>query len=335
MTNWDRRGIGRVVRELYEDHTMGPIYFIRPCWQAGWSKEQLLYPLYTEAADQSFIACCEELLNDALAVQQWAEENGDREVQIKHGPDGASNQAFCWYHIDEKTIVGLWKHARCAVSHDGGKSWSPVQVSPSLIMSGQKVWAQKTADGRYAMLYDPTLESTHRWPLCVTTSADGLRYENMLLVHGEVPPMRYGGFWKDFGPQYVRGIAEGTQLQSPEGQPAVRLVLRQDGKLCVRVAALIPIAAYEAGKKIQLSLHADCMSHSCMIQVDDQPAVTVSFMTAVKTVSRFVLRTGAPRLTPTRETEPIEDTSYVLPGADEPVLAAIYEITAFTVKSGE
>lgn len=248
--------------------------------------------------------------------------------------------------------------------------------------------------------------------------------------------MRYGGFWKDFGPQYVRGIAEGIErpagavwvsytvnkedvwvarlplpitgseqqktlaggyedftvyapkwapvqitadslrlsdsdpydyakaervlyeadrqsiafvllphqndhgnlyceLQSPEGQPAVRLVLRQDGKLCVRVAALIPIAAYEAGKKIQLSLHADCMSHSCMIQVDDQPAVTVSFMTAVKAVSRFVLRTGAPRLTPTRETEPIEDTSYVLPGADEPVPAAIYEITAFTVKSGE
>ena len=41
MTNWDNYGIGRVVRELYPDGTLGEIYFIRPNWQAGWSLELL------------------------------------------------------------------------------------------------------------------------------------------------------------------------------------------------------------------------------------------------------------------------------------------------------
>ena len=86
---WDHQGIGRVIRELYPDGSLGPIYFIFPCYQAGWTKELLLYPLYTESPDESFVACCEELLADRLATQQWAEENGDknREDNLGDGND--------------------------------------------------------------------------------------------------------------------------------------------------------------------------------------------------------------------------------------------------------
>jgi hypothetical protein len=35
-------------------------------------------------------------------------------------------------------------------------------------------------------------------------------FDNILLIHGEVPPRRYMGRAKDFGPQYVRGISEGN-----------------------------------------------------------------------------------------------------------------------------
>lgn len=438
---WDNYGIGRVVRELYPDGTMGDIFFIRPCRQGGWSEEQLLYPVYTASSNPDFIACCEELLHDRLAVQQWAEENGDRDelIQIKHGPNGVSNQAFCWYHIDEKTIIGMWKHARAARSDDGGETWTPVTVCPSLVMSGQKVWAQKTDDGRYAMLYDPTMESTHRWPLCVTTSDDGLSYRDMLLVHGEVPPMRFGGYWKDFGPQYMRGIAEGIErpenemwiaytvnkedvwvaklsvpitgretekritadflngfedftvyspkwarvsvtplpslrlsdfdrydyakaervlyasesvsvaftviprqdthgalyceLQSETGHPAVRLLFREDGKLCVRTTAMLPICDYQADQPVSIMVRADCIAHRFMLSVNGGEEKEYLCMGAVDAISRFVLRTGAPRFSPTIEDVPSEDTADVLPLCDEKDKAAVYDLIAFTSES--
>ena len=439
INNWDNYGIGRVVRELYPDESMGPVYFIRPCWQGGWSKEDLLYPLYTESPDAGFVKGCQELLGDSLAVQQWAEENGDRDelIRIKHDPEGPANQAFCWYHINEKTVIGMWKHSRCARSDDGGKTWTQVAVSPSLVMSGQKVWAQSTADGRFAMFYDPTLESTHRWPLCVTLSEDGLAFRDMLLVHGEVPPMRFGGFWKDFGPQYMRGIAEGMErpedavwlaytvnkedvwvarlplpisgretekvlvndfenftvyspkwapveitsrpslrladydrydyakaervlyeapeqevavtivpyqdshgelyceLKDPEGQTAVRIVFRKDGMLCVRTTALVPVCPYHGGHKMQIRMKADCHTHSFVLAVDGREERRYPFMTAVESISRFVLRTGAPRFAPGREEDPCEDTAYMLPEADEPEEEAVYELTDFRVRSGE
>ena len=44
------------------------------------------------------------------------------------------------------------------------------------------------------------------WQLSV--SDDGLKYKNLLLVNGEITSMRYGGAYKSYGPQYVRGIQE-------------------------------------------------------------------------------------------------------------------------------
>lgn len=443
ITPWDNYGIGRVVRELYRDGTMGAIFFIRPCRQGGWSDRQLLYPLYTESEDPSFVACCEELLHDRLAVQQWAEENGDRDelILIKHGSDGKSNQAFCWYHIDEKKVIGLWKHSRAARSEDGGRTWGPVTVCPSLVMSGQKVWAQKTDDGRFAMVYDPTMESTHRWPLCVTTSEDGLAFRNMLLVHGEVPPMRFGGFWKDFGPQYMRGIAEGIarpqnemwvaytvnkedvwvarlpvpisgteeqrqvsadftsgfsdftiyspkwapvsltqipslrlsdfdrydyakaervlypakkltvsfaviprqnthgnlycELQSETGHPAVRLIFREDGKLCVRTTAVIPVCAYQPDRPLSIKIQADCGTHRFTLAVDGGEERAFLCMASVERLSRFVLRTGAPRLSPTIEDLPREEADGGLLLCDKKDRAAVYDLTAFFAHSEE
>ena len=58
-------------------------------------------------------------------------------------------------------------------------------------------------------------------------------------------------------------------------------------------------------------------------------------MTAVKSISRFVLRTGAPRLGPTREEDPKEDPAYGLPDADEREEEAVYELTDFQATSGE
>ncbi|MCP4639889.1 MAG: hypothetical protein GY851_05625 [bacterium] len=65
-------------------------------------------------------------------------------------------------------------------------------------------------DGRYALVYNPTVHSEHRYPLVMVSGDDGIIFDDMLLVHGEVPPRRFFGRWKDYGPQYIRGIVEGN-----------------------------------------------------------------------------------------------------------------------------
>ena len=74
----------------------------------------------------------------------------------------------------------------------------------------------KTGDGRYAIVYNPSPDGQHRWPLAAIVSEDGYTYSHLACVCGEVPPMRYGGYLKDFGPQYVRGIMPGND-DSPDG----------------------------------------------------------------------------------------------------------------------
>jgi hypothetical protein len=69
----------------------------------------------------------------------------------------------------------------------------------------QRSGGQKTSDGKYATVYNP---SEFRWPLAISVSDDGLKYKNLLLVNGEITSLRYGGAYKSYGPQYVRGIQE-------------------------------------------------------------------------------------------------------------------------------
>ncbi len=75
---------------------------------------------------------------------------------------------------------------------------------------GAKVWGQRTEDNRYALVYNHSTTRRNRFPLIVITGEDGHAFDNMLVVHCEVPPMRYQGIHKNYGPQYIRGIVEGN-----------------------------------------------------------------------------------------------------------------------------
>lgn len=206
-------GIGRVVREIYKDGSFGPIYFIRYSSHTNWNETNTSYPFYKKSADAGFIAACDALLANKLMTMQWSDEDRglDGFYSMKH-----IGEAFCWYRRPDTTIVGLWKWSLCAVSDDGGVSWSEPVRARSIIMDGAKIWGQQTADGRYALVYNPTRLSEHRYPLAVVTGDDGIHFKDMALVHGEVPPRRFFGRCKDYGPQYTRGIAEGNGTP-PEG----------------------------------------------------------------------------------------------------------------------
>ena len=205
----DGNGIGRVVREVHKDGTLGPIYFIRH--NTSW-KQKSEYPLYSTSKDKDFIAACEELLSNKLMTQQWVEE-ADRDdpiISLK-----GEYKAFSYYHLPDGRVVGLWKNALTSISKDDGKSWlyNPKRA-PGFVNSNAKIWGQKTSDGKYATVYNP---SEFRWPLALSVSDDGLNFKNLLLVNGEITSMRYGGNYKSYGPQYVRGIEEGNGTP-PDGK---------------------------------------------------------------------------------------------------------------------
>ena len=213
-------GIGRVVREMHEDGSMGPIYFLRYSshhnTHDAWNESNTSYPLYTRSKDKAFRKACQDLLADRLKTLQWIDE--DRGLDGFYTLKDSINllQATSYYHRKDGQTVALWKKSWAALSADNGATWSkPVRV-PSLIMAGGKNWGQRTADGRYAMCYNPIETQPYRYPLIVTTSNDGIVFDSMCVVHGEVPPRRFFGENKDFGPCYVRGITEGEA--QPEGQ---------------------------------------------------------------------------------------------------------------------
>jgi hypothetical protein len=205
---WGATGIGRVVREANRDGSYGPIYFLRYNSLAGRNESNTTtFPLYTHSNDKGFLDACNALLADKLKTMQWQEE--DRSTDGFYTVPGRVLEAPSVYHRKDGMAVALWKASWAALSSDEGKSWStPVRV-PSIVTDGAKTWGQRTGDGRYAIVYNPANFGSHRWPLAVATGDDGIVFENMLLINGDVPPRRYFGRAKDFGLQYVRGISEG------------------------------------------------------------------------------------------------------------------------------
>ena len=208
----DGTGIGRVVREIYADGRLGPIFFIRYNRHAGWNEENTRFPFYQASDDAGFVQACNALLADKLATLQWWEEDRSHDGFYA----AAGGKALSYYHLADQRVVGLWKWSQVAISNDEGATWSPMQKAPSLVMAGAKIWGQRTSDGRYALIYNPTPDNIHRWPLAVVTSDDGLNFDNLALVNGEAPPRRYFGIYKDFGQNYVRGIAE-SNGRPPDG----------------------------------------------------------------------------------------------------------------------
>ena len=197
----DGNGIGRVVREVRADGSLGPIYFIY--YNHGFSEKNTDYPNYRKAS-KAVRQACEELLNSPRQLMQWAEEadRGERLV-----PVNTPYKAYCDYTLPDGRIAAFWKHALTSLSLNGGKTYTSTARAKGFVNSNAKIWGQRLSDGTYATVYNP---SEYRWPLAISLSKDGLDYTTLNLVCGEVPPQRYGGNYKNRGPQYVRGIQEGN-----------------------------------------------------------------------------------------------------------------------------
>lgn len=129
-------------------------------------------------------------------------------VDHRPGPEG-TGKAFCFYTGADGTVVGLFKDRWATVATDRGQSWSTPVRCETLTCGGAKIRAQRLDNGQYALVYNPT-NSSARHPLCIAISDDGVAFDHLVNVHGEVPPRRFWGREKRPGPQYVRGIVEGN-----------------------------------------------------------------------------------------------------------------------------
>ncbi len=198
-------GVGRVVREIYEDFTFSDIYFLRFNEKGGYTRENTKnYPPYTESGDAGFVAACRELIENRLVTQQmWEEERLDTDYFTQPGAE-----ALSYYTCPDGEVVGVYKKSLVTRSEDRGETWTPIETDHSLETSTGKVWGQRTADGRYALAYNPTTDSAHRWPIAVVSGENGHDFDELLAVTPEVSPHKYAGLYKNLGPQYIRGIVE-------------------------------------------------------------------------------------------------------------------------------
>ena len=210
----DGNGIGRVVREIRKDGSFGPIYFVY--YNHGFSEKNTDFSYYKKSKDKGFVAAVDAMLADPMQRMQWVEE-ADRNDPII--PLDKPYKAFSGYTLPDGRKVALWKHAVTSISADGGYTWRLQDVNgklgcdraPGFVNSNAKIWGQRLSDGTYATVYNP---SEYRWPLAISLSKDGLDYTTLSLVNGEVTPLRHGGQYKSYGPQYVRGIENNESLTS-------------------------------------------------------------------------------------------------------------------------
>ena len=202
-----------LVRQITSDHRLGEVYtLVKP----GPGRP----PSFEKSRDKGFVKACREAVDNRplLEQQDYGVLLGERRMKWhdeKNWPGGniggmgdfwVFGKALCFFHRKDGTLVGLCKMGFTTQSTDEGKTWS-LPVIPKTIVGGSgKLWAQKTPDGRYAMIYIP--QRSARYPMAVTTSDDGITFRDMRVIHGEVSPQRYAGRAKGGGPQYLRGVAE-------------------------------------------------------------------------------------------------------------------------------
>ncbi|HEY4245241.1 MAG TPA: exo-alpha-sialidase [Lacunisphaera sp.] len=236
----DGTGLGRAVREIHEDGSLGPIYFIRMNVKQPFPGFKPSYPFYTTSTDRGFVAACDALLANRLMTAQWWEED-----QLDDsGFFSIRGKALSFVHRPDGSVLGVWKNALVATTTDEGRTWTDKVFGGNLPNNASKYWLQRTADGKFALFFNPTTRLRH--PLAVVTSDDGKTFSHLWAVHGELPDQRFGGGFKNMGPQYVRGIAEGNG--TPPDNVAATWVTYSVNKEDIWIARVpVPLTATVAG----------------------------------------------------------------------------------------
>tara|TARA_R110002096_G_scaffold6206_4_gene28547 strand:+ start:18023 stop:20005 length:1983 start_codon:yes stop_codon:yes gene_type:complete len=259
-------GLGRVVREINQDGSLGPIYFIRYNRHAGWNETNTRYPLYTDSPDAAFREACEALLADKLITLQWWEEDrgddgffsivpgdvpGSQYFAADVTSSGGSGKAFNYYRRPDGAIVGLWKNKYAAISPDDGETWSKISKNRTLKTDGAKVWAQRTDNGEYILVHNQSATERNRYPMTSMTSTDGHTFDDLLSLRNDIPYRRYQGIHKRFGTHYYRGIIDGNGNPPGDATWVTYTVNKEDVWVARIPAGVTGIAAWPISQDFQ------------------------------------------------------------------------------------
>ena len=112
--NNDGNGIGRVIREIKADGTLGKIYFIY--YNHGFNEKNTDFPNYKKG-DKFLKKAVAEIYANPRIRMGWVEESdrGDAIIPLDKG-----YKAYCDYTLPDGRLVALWKHALTTISADGG-----------------------------------------------------------------------------------------------------------------------------------------------------------------------------------------------------------------------
>lgn len=252
---------GLVVREVRPDHTLAPPHTLQPP-PAG--RPAGAPPPYDASADAAFVDACRALLADNVYLEQ--QDRGRLLSPARRMPwhDGANwpggkvpgdnekwvaGKAFSFYRrAGDGALVAVSKMGWTTISFDDGRTWRQPAVPPTLVTGKAKVWAQRTADGRFALVYNPA--ARQRWPLVVVAGDDGRRFGGMSIVQGELPIQRYAGADRSIGPQYVRGAGHWADDGSRPGDAALWLVYSMNKEDIWVSRVPLPVAADETDREI-------------------------------------------------------------------------------------
>ena len=213
-----RKWFGVAVREIRADGTFGDIYFVADN-PSLYSRSSLPFPYFTTSPDSTFTNDCELMRGNPLVSLHWWEqirpENFNFPVSLVNyiaiKGDRRFAKAFSYYHRPDNAVVALWKFGYSALSYDEGFTWTQPVVLPTLGNGWEKVWGQKTEDGKFAVSWKPPATSPHRYPLIVATGSDGKTFDGHMLCVNDEAYLHYAGKAKQYGPaNYQRGLLEGN-----------------------------------------------------------------------------------------------------------------------------
>jgi len=209
-----------LVREITADHQLGGVFTLINFLKPGELESGItLPPSFETSADAGFVAACREALGNNLLLEQ--QDNGvylgankmswhnDPQYDVPGLWDWGKSS--CFYHRSDGAVVNLCKMGWASVSMtpNDPNSWSQPVQPPSLYGGSGKNWGQRTADGRYAIVYHPNPVRAGRYPLVMVHGDDGRVFRDMRVVHCEAPGLRYPEDpAKTIGAQYQRGLAE-------------------------------------------------------------------------------------------------------------------------------
>jgi hypothetical protein len=215
-TDEDKKG-ALVAREIRADHTLGPVFHLNPPDEIDSpddalrtaSRQLLAASLFLEQQDRGRLLGARRMKWHDASAWPGGKVPGDNEKWV-------AGKAFSFFQRPDGAWVGVSKMGWTTFSHDGGETWSQPVVPPTLITGKAKVWSQRTADGRFALVYNPS--RANRFPLIAVTGDDGVNFDSMRIIQGKLPIQRYEGLHRSIGPQYVRGIShwadDGSRLEN-------------------------------------------------------------------------------------------------------------------------